>query len=43
MAATGLCISSPQVTFVPVQPEAEKFPDQKATLLPEKGNLETLR
>ncbi|XP_015726111.1 barttin isoform X2 [Coturnix japonica] len=30
------------VTFVPVQPEAEKFPDHKATLLTEKGNPGTL-
>ncbi|XP_048801803.1 barttin [Lagopus muta] len=38
----SMCQCYPRVTFVPVQPEAEKFPDQKATLLPEKGNLETL-
>ncbi|XP_065602151.1 barttin [Cyrtonyx montezumae] len=38
----SMCQCYPRVTFVPVQPEAEQFPDQKATLLPEKGSPGTL-
>ncbi|XP_015146557.2 barttin [Gallus gallus] len=38
----SMCQCYPRVTFVPVQPEAEKFPDHKATLLLKKGSPGTL-